>query len=414
MNAARIAAGVLVVLAIGVLVMLPTIRREAVVFLSDDYQDEGSAGVAAVFEGADRKRTRVDVALTPVIDGLFQPTELLFVPGQPDLLVVLQKTGDALWVAADGSARGTLLSIDVVTRSEEGLLGLAFHPQFTTNGRLFLNSTMKSGSKAKTVVQEWRVPAGSDLRTAEATLHHVVLEVEQPYANHNAGQLLFGPDGMLYVPLGDGGFKDDIHGHGQNRSTLLGSILRLDVDAGEPYAVPADNPWVDVEGVRPEAWAYGVRNPWRSTFAPDGRLVVADVGQNAWEEIGFARKGGNLGWNTWEGRHCFPPEQRGCGGDVIPPFYEYPRDEGISVTGGVVYAGTAVPELTGLYVFADFVSGRLWALPLPEGDGPVSGKDVRSLGTWQARFSSFTTAPDGSIWTSDFGRGRLLRLESKP
>ena len=411
MTTARLLALASVVLALAVLALLPQIRRTAVVLLSDDYQDEGVAADAAVFDGADRARPRVDVTLTPRVEGLDQPTELAFVPGQPELIVVLQKTGQALWVSHDGAARGTLLEVDVVTRSEEGLLGLAFHPRFEENGRFFVNYTAGK-PKAKTVVQEWRVPPGQSLRTASAAPHHVLMEVPQPYANHNGGQLLFGPDGMLYVPLGDGGFKDDIHGNGQNRAALLGSILRLDVDGAEPYAVPSDNPWVGVDGVRPEAWAVGLRNPWRSTFAPDGRLVVADVGQNTWEEVGFARAGANLGWSGWEGRHCFPPEAEGCGGDVVLPFHEYGRQEGISITGGVVCGDAQVPGLAGLYLFGDFVSGRLWALPLPSGDGPVDADEVRSLGTWQVRPSSFTLAPDGSVWLADFGRGRLLRVEA--
>jgi glucose/arabinose dehydrogenase len=406
----RIAALAAVGLAVLTLALLPWIRRTAVVLLSDDYLGAPDGPLAAA-DALGGDPGRIEVTLAPRVDGLEQPTELAFVPGQPDLLVVLQKTGRALWATADGNARGTLLQLDVVTRSEQGLLGLAFHPDFATNGRFFVNWNPAEGP-SRTVVQEWRVPPGADLRTAKAAPHHVVLEVEQPYANHDGGQLLFGPDGMLYVPLGDGGFKDDIHGHGQNRGTLLGSILRLDVDGGEPYAVPPDNPWIGVDGVRPEIWAYGVRNPWRSTFAPDGRLVVADVGQNTWEEVGFARKGANLGWNAWEGRHCFPPGETGCGGDVVLPFFEYGREAGISITGGAVYEGTGIPALTGLYVFADFVSGRLWALPLPRDDGPVSPAALRSLGSWPVRFSTFARAPDGALWTADFGGGRLLRLEA--
>lgn len=411
MTPLRIAAAVFALLALGVLIFLPQIRNGLVVLLSDAYQDEGDASVAAAFDGADAARGRLNVRLTPRVVDLDQPTELAFVPGQPDLLVVLQKTGAALWVAADGSARGTLFEVDVLSRSEQGLLGLAFHPRFETNGRFFVNYTAGT-PKASTVIEEWRVPAGESLRTAKAEPHHVVLRVEQPYANHNGGQVLFGPDGMLYVPLGDGGFKDDIHGHGQNVKTLLGSILRLDVDAPDGgYRIPRDNPFRRNEAYRQEIWAYGLRNPWRTTFAPDGRMVVADVGQNAWEEVGFARSGANLGWNDHEGRHCFPPDRETCGGDVIAPFWEYGRDEGISITGGVVVTGGPVPELVGQYLVADFVSGRLWAMPLPEGDGPVDPASVRALGRWDARPASFATAPDGSVWVADFGRGRLLRLE---
>ena len=343
---------ILVVLGGVVFLMLEPIRRAAVVFLSDDWQLDTPAA-PATFDGGEPGQV-LEVDLVERVGDLEQPTELAFVPGQPDLLVVLQRRGRAAWINVADGARGELLSITVLTRSEQGLLGLAFHPQFLTNGRLYLNYVAQRDGGPHTVVEEWRVPPGADLSTATATAHAVVLTVSQPYANHNGGQLLFGPDGMLYVPLGDGGLKDDIHGHGQNRSTLLGSILRLDVDAPAPH-VPADNPFVGQDGVRPEIWAYGVRNPWRVTFAPDGRLIVADVGQNQWEEVGFARAGASLGWNTLEGRHCFPAGASCAPGDHVMPFWDYEHPLGLSITGGQVYAGSAIPALRGLYVVGDFV-----------------------------------------------------------
>ncbi len=402
----------LVLLAIGVLLflLLEPIRRAAVVYLSDDYAVDTPAVEGATFDGGDAKKVAVKVDLQERVGGLEQPTELVFVPGAEGLLVVLQRTGAAVWIDLLAGTRGELLSIDVLTSSEQGLLGIALHPEFVSNGRFFLNYVARRKGKARTVVEEWRVPPGADLRTATPSAHAVLLEVGQPYANHNGGQVLFGPDGMLYVPLGDGGLKDDVHGHAQNLSTLLGSILRLDVDAPAPH-VPADNPFVGQDGVRPEIWAYGVRNPWRTTFDPKGRMIVADVGQNVWEEVGFARAGASLGWRTWEGRHCFPPGKTCEAGEHVMPFWEYEHPQGLSITGGQVYTGSAIPSLAGRYVVGDFVSGRLWAVPVPEtGDGPVDEDAVRALGRWDLLPSSFAADPAGELWVTDYGRGRVLQL----
>jgi len=373
------------------------IRSLAVTLLSDDYQAHAAPAAPS---GGD-----VKIELTARATGFEQPTELGFVPGQPERLLVLERTGALTWLDLAADRRGTLAEFDVVTRSEQGLLGLAFHPEFVTNGRFFVQYSVKGD---RSLIEEWRVPAGEDVATARATAHHVVLEVEQPYPNHNGGQLLFGPDGHLYVPMGDGGFKDDIHGHGQNRETLLGNILRLDVDSAEPYAVPKDNPFVGVDGVLPEIWAYGLRNPWRTTFDPQGRMVVADVGQNAWEEVAFASSGANLGWNRTEGNACF---QADCSFEgTRGAMWAYGRGQGTSITGGVVYRGS-VKELANHYVFGDFVSGRLWAMPLPSDlDAKVDAKSVRSLGKWDLNAATFATAPDGVLWIADFGRGRLMTL----
>ncbi len=410
MRTTAIFAVALVALGFLLLLLLEPIRRAAVVYLSDDYAVNTTPAKGATFDGLDAQRRPLAVTLKERAAGFEQPTELAFVPGQPDLMVVLERTGTAWWIDLAGEARKEWFSVDVLTASEQGLLGLAFHPGFADNGRFFVNYVARREGAATTVVQEWRIPAGSTPRTATPVAHATVLQVPQPYANHNGGQLLFGPDGMLYVPLGDGGLKDDVHGNAQNRGTLLGSILRLDVDKPAPH-VPADNPFVGIAGVRPEIWAYGVRNPWRSSFAPGGRLIVADVGQNLWEEVGFARAGASLGWRTWEGRHCFPPGQECEAGEHIQPFWEYAHPEGQSITGGRVYEGAAIPDLLGRYVVADFVSGRLWAVPVPaEGDGPVDEAEVRALGRWDLLPSSFAADPAGELWVTDYGRGRILQL----
>jgi glucose/arabinose dehydrogenase len=239
--------------------------------------------------------------------------------------------------------------------SEQGLLGLAFHPRYATTGTFFVNYTDRRGD---TRVVRYRVSDDPD--QADAASATVLLAVDQPYANHNGGHLLFGPDGMLYVPLGDGGAGGDPHRNAQNLGTLLGKLLRIDVDGGDPYAVPPDNPFVSRDGARPEIWAFGLRNPWRIAFDAEGeQLYIADVGQNAWEEIHVApaRSAGlDYGWNLLEGTHCYPRAPCAAEGR-LRPVIEYPHDEGCSVTGGHVYRGRKAPRLTGHYVFADYCSG---------------------------------------------------------
>ncbi|MCO4771632.1 MAG: PQQ-dependent sugar dehydrogenase [Deltaproteobacteria bacterium] len=412
MRTLRLALLVVLVLAGLVLLFLQPIRRAAVAYLSLDYVVDEAPTQGATFDALDEGRTRFEVAMREVASGLDQPTELVAVPGS-NLLLVAERGGTLRWLDIEGGARGVLLEVDTRTVSEQGLLGVALHPEFPKNGRLFVNYVQERAGDDHTVIEEWRVPAGSDLATAKATAHAELLTVEQPYQNHNGGQLLFGPDGKLYVPLGDGGLKNDVHGNAQDRSTLLGSILRLDVDLPAPH-VPPDNPFVGEEDVRPEIWAYGVRNPWRSAFDTQGRLIVADVGQDLWEEVGFARRGESLGWNAWEGLNCFPPDAECNPGGHIAPFWEYPHPQGLSITGGLVYAGAAIPELRGRFLTADFVTGRLWGVPVPpSGDGPVTDADVFAMGRWDFLPSAFAATRDGEVLIADFGRGRVMKLEPK-
>ncbi len=362
--------------------------------------------VSPTFDGADADRKQLPVKLVPRITGVPQPTDVAFVPGHPERVVVLSKSGKATLVDLKTGERAEWLEVDVATTSELGLLGVAFHPAFPADPRLWLNHTpSRGGRKAATVISEWKV----DPATLAPTRVRDVLEVEQPYQNHDAGQLRFGPDGMLYVGFGDGGFRADPLNAGQDRATLLGAMLRLDVSGPEPYRVPADNPFVGVEGVRPEIWAYGLRNPWRYAFDPRGRLIVADVGQDAWEEISIVGAGDNLGWRVREGRHCFDPPE-GCATEgLVDPIYEYGHDEGISITGGVVW--TAPGPLQGRFLFGDFGTGRLWELALPETVRPTD--DVLALGRFSANPSAFAAAPDGTVWVTDFSSGAVFELVAR-
>ena len=241
--------------------------------------------------------------------------------------------------------------------NEEGLLGLAFEPVFAENGRFYVYYS--AASPRRSVLSRFETNGGLGDPASES----VLLEVPQPYSNHNGGMIEFGPDGMLYVALGDGGSAGDPQRHGQNLATLLGTILRIDVTAGggTPYAVPADNPFIGQNGARGEIWAYGLRNAWRFSFDREtGDLWTGDVGQNALEEVDIVRRGGNYGWNEMEGSRCFRPA---CDPDAFEtPVIEYGRNMGCSITGGYVYRGQRLPELRGVYLYADFCSGRIWGL----------------------------------------------------
>ena len=245
--------------------------------------------------------------------------------------------------------------------SEEGLLGMALDPK--TKRHLYVYYS--SANPRRSVVSRFTV--SSDNPSADPDSEMVILEVEQPYANHNGGQLAFGPDGYLYIGLGDGGAAGDPLGNGQNTSTLLGSILRIDVSQAtfdHPYTIPQDNPFYSDGGGRGEVWAYGLRNPWRFAFDQDtGELWAGDVGQNRWEEIDLIERGANYGWNVLEGNHCFRTRDGCQRTGTVPPVWEYSLDgEPCSVIGGYVYRGSAIPWLNGAYVYGDFCSGKIFGL----------------------------------------------------
>lgn len=360
------------------------------------------------FDGADATRERIAVDLVPVAEGFTQITGLAFPPGEPGRMVVLQKGGTAEWLGLDGSARGPWLRVDVATRSEQGLLGLAFAPDFERSGVFYLHYSPAPGKRSR--VERWSVDPKRPLGEAEPSASWTVLELEQPYVNHNAGDLLFGPDGMLYVGFGDGGARDDPGKHGQNPGSLLGAMLRLDVREGSaerPYRVPPDNPHAGLEGWKGEVWAIGLRNPWRISFDPEGRMVAGDVGQDAWEEITFVQGGSNLGWPAREGARCYLPPD--CDPRaMLDPVYEYPHAEGRSVTGGYVATGDAHPALRGLYVFGDYASGRLWALSLPRVGERV--ESVHSLGRWPIQPATFGRDRAGDLYVADFTGGTVYNL----
>lgn len=265
--------------------------------------------------------------------------------------------------------------------NEEGLLGLAFHPDYESNGYFYVNYT--AANPNRTVISRFQVSV-SNVNQAGPSSELVLLEFNQPFSNHNGGQISFGPDGFLYIAVGDGGSGGDPQNHGQNPNTLLGTILRINVNSPSGslnYSIPSDNPFVNnTDGKRAEIYAFGLRNPWRFSFDHETeRLWTGDVGQNRAEEIDIITKGENYGWRTMEGFECFNPAD-GCNETGLElPIWEYERDNGdVSITGGFVYRGEAIRELQGLYVYADFVSGRVWALDHADLNNPVNSELLRA------------------------------------
>lgn len=330
-----------------------------------------------------------------------------------DRLFVTEQSGRVLAFPNDEEAREAEVFLDIRDRvndggSEEGLLGLAFDPRYDENGYVYVYYSASGPRRA--VVS--RFQARADGREADIESELVIMEIDQPYRNHNGGQLAFGPDGFLYVGLGDGGAAGDPLGHGRNRATLLGSILRIDVSgstAETPYTLPADNPFAGDPGSRGEIWAYGLRNPWRFSFAREtGRLWAGDVGQNRVEEVDVIERGGDYGWRTLEGSQCFSPAT-GCDATgTILPVWEYPLDSGnCSVIGGYVYRGERLPSLAGTYVFGDFCSGRIWALR-------YDGEEVTEhllLADTDLRIASFGEDREGEMYVLSQSEG-IYRLHS--
>lgn len=348
------------------------------------------------------------VTLAPIVtEGLESPLFLtqpgdgsgrIFVVEQPGRIRVLE--------------RHTLLPApflditkQVLSGGERGLLGLAFHPDYRHNGRFFVNYTRRPDGA--TVVAEYRRGATD---TSASQEERILLIVPQPYPNHNGGMVAFGPDGYLYVGLGDGGSKGDPDNRAQNPKDLLGKILRIDVDRGDPYGIPTDNPFAK-EGGRPEIYAIGVRNPWRFSFdIKTGNLWVADVGQYKWEEIDLVTRGGNYGWRVMEGTHCFHPSNDCQTSTFNQPLYEYAHEKGrCSIIGGYVYRGQAISSLAGTYVYGDFCSGEIFALRNSSRGQPLN--EARMILKTPLQISSFGEDAAGELYVLDH-KGGVYRLSS--
>ena len=343
---------------------------------------------------------RVKLSLSEVAKGFEQPIFVTHAGDGSKRMFVLEQKG--IIKLLDGTVFLDITSKVETSGSEQGLLGLAFDPQFRRNGFLYVHYTNRDGD---TVIARFTAMNGTKVDLAS---EQRVLFVDDPAANHNGGMLAFGPDGMLYIALGDGGGANDTYKNGQNKQALLGKLLRIDVRT-LPYSVPAANPFRNDAAFRPEIWAYGLRNPWRFSFdRATGDLYIGDVGQSQYESVLFqaaGRGGANYGWPITEGQHC---RQANCDrSGLTAPVTEYPHSKGCSITGGYVYRGTQT-ALRGLYVFGDFCSGRIWTL---ERDAKGAWLKVERLQT-KTRISSFGEDEAGELYVVDHG-GSVYRLLGK-
>lgn len=338
------------------------------------------------------------------------PTALAEPPAGPIGLWVVEQAG----IIQRLGTSGPVVALDIHTRvssgGETGMLGIAFHPDWPGDPRVFINYTadgkdVVTGKKRglHSVVSSFRSADGGV--SLDPSSESVVLTYDQPYSNHNSGSLQFGPDRMLYIAIGDGGSGGDPEGHGQDRSTWLGSILRVDI-ATPPYTVPKDNPFAPGNGaaadptILPEIWAYGVRNPWGMHFDGDV-LWFADVGQNQLEEVNRGVRGGNYGWNIKEASQCY--DRPSCTGDFVEPVAEYGRALGSSVTGGVVFRDPALPGLLGKYVFADFATGHFFAVK-------ATGGRLEKIVQSKIHPSTFGRDRAGNVYVTDYLSGAVLRM----
>jgi glucose/arabinose dehydrogenase len=374
--------------------------------------------VAACSPAPSARPTPAGTGVTPVasvvVGGLSAPLDIAHAGDGTGRVFVAEQAGRIRVVKAGALVDRPFLDIIARIRSggERGLLGLAFHPDYPTDPRFFVNYTDLDGN---TVISSFRV-SSTDPDVGNPDSETILLRIGQPFANHNGGAVVFGPDGMLYIGTGDGGSAGDPQDNGRRLDTLLAKILRIDVDGdggeGGPYGIPAGNPYVGVAGARPEIWLTGLRNPWRIRFDRGTRdLWIGDVGQGKWEEIDVARAGvGGLdyGWNRMEGFHCYEPAQ-GCDpAGLTLPVAEYGHDQGCAVIGGVVVRDARQGRLDGRYLFGDSCSDNLWLMD-PSGDARREAVIATTLGR---SLSSIGEGEDGTVYATSLGSGELLRISA--
>ncbi len=362
-------------------------------------------------------KAQPQLELDVLVENLSRPLSMAHAGDQR--LFIVEKQGRIRLIDADGQL-APVPFLDITDRvrsggSEQGLLGLAFHPEFGTNGFFYVNYTNSNGN---THVARFSVdPANGD--RALPGSEKILLRVDQPFSNHNGGDMHFGPDGYLYISLGDGGSGNDPRDNGQTRTSFLGKLLRIDVDHGDPYAIPADNPFADDDFTLDEIWSLGLRNPWRFSFdRQTGDLWIADVGQNQWEEVNFEAAGSagghNYGWRCYEGPEPYLTDGCGDASQYTSPAYAYPHRSGGcggSVTGGFVYRGKAFPMLEGRYLYGDFCTGKIFSLrPEPEGDGWIN-EELLTIGGGQ--IAAFGEDAEGEMYLIAIGQGTVYRLTEK-
>jgi glucose/arabinose dehydrogenase len=349
------------------------------------------------------------VTLASVATGFSQPLDIESINDGSGRLFVVEQ-GGRIRIVQNGTVQATSfldISGKLESGGEKGLLGLAFHPNYSdpANGKFYVNYTRRNSTQLQTVIAEYKRSAGN-AQTADPASERILLTVNQPFDNHNGGQLAFGPDGFLYIGLGDGGSGGDPNGNGQNKNVLLGKVLRIDVNGTtgtKQYAIPATNPFASSGGA-PEIFAYGFRNPWRFSFdKANGTLFVGDVGESSFEEVDIVIVGGDYGWNVMEGKSCFNASSCNMSG-LTPPIFDYPRSDGTTVIGGYVYRGTQIQGLSGAYVFGDFGSGKIWMLT---GSG-TNWTRTQLLDTGKS-ISAFGQGQDGELFVADYS-GTILQL----
>lgn len=351
---------------------------------------------------------QISIPLKEIASGIMAPVAMDSPKDGTNRLFICEQTGKVKIIQPGSKAQ--LVFLDITPKldkpgkgySEKGLLGIAFHPKYKTNGKFYIYYSAPASSDKfdhTDVVEEYKV--GSNPNSAQLNSGRIILKVDHPESNHNGGQLAFGPDGFLYIGIGDGGGGGDEHGrigNGQSLNTLLGKILRIDVNSGNPYSIPPDNPFVKTRDAKPEIWAYGLRNPWRFSFdRKTGKLFCGDVGQNKYEEVDIIEKGGNYGWRLKEGNHCYNPST-GCDVKGLKaPIAEYGRDKGISITGGYVYNGSE-KQLQGKYIFGDW-KGNMYFLDEKNNwkmnDLVISGKKDNDL---RMNINSFGEDEKGELY----------------
>lgn len=379
------------------------LRRGAVSLLSSEQPPSSSmnAGLTVLSASEIPDDKSHALKLEPVAGGFEGITDVQFLPGQATQAVVLQKNGTAFLVNLKDGVKAKLFSLNVATTSELGLLGFAFHPAFYESKKFYVHYNPRSDLSR---VTEWEWTEGGSPATIACKEKRVIFEVKQPYQNHNGGSLVFGRDRKLYIGLGDGGWRGDPENRAQDFGSLLGKMLRIDVEQ------TIDGKYL------PEIFASGLRNPWKYSFDSKGRLVAGDVGQDKWEEITFVEKGANLGWRIYEGSHCYDPPQdcEKVVRNLVGPIAEYDHALGVSVTGGFEYNGSSLPSLKGRYLFGDFATGRIWSIVLPEKTpvSPLSGKNLRYHGRWPVLISTFAKDSAGEIYVADYSGGNIYRIAS--
>ena len=373
-----------------------------------------------------------DIGAEKIASGFDKPVFISSIPNSKDSHVVLEQKGTVRIVKKNQVMRSYFLDIrDRVHKplfpgDEMGLLGLAFDPNFEINNNVYVHYNDKNDN---TIISRFKVYNGIASKVSEK----IILQIKQPYSNHNGGTITFGLDGYLYIGLGDGGSAGDPEKRAQDLSNLFGSILRIDINTDDNYLIPKDNPFINIKNAKSEIWSYGLRNPWRFSFDKlTGDMIIGDVGQSLWEEINFepflSKGGKNYGWNILEGNHCYPEDSKCSSDGLTMPSFEYPNNanyaktlfgikqpnmDGCSITGGYVYRGDKLKGMNGKYIFGDYCTGKIWSINISEGNGENlenhTTSIMNSIGKKEFYLSSFGQNNDGEIFIVDYN-GTIYKL----